>query len=75
MYEKPRSLKVRHYTARLIDVNEYLTSFIGATIADKIGITELNKLFQTVCITADLSKRMFRTFIASLFCLKIRKHV
>ena len=37
-------LKVRRYTARLIDLNEYLASFPGATMADKMGVTELNEI-------------------------------
>ena len=42
--EKPRSLTVRRYAARLIDLNEYLASFLGATLTDKIDVTELNKI-------------------------------
>ena len=38
------SLKARRYAARLIDLNEYLASFPGVTIADKLGITELNEI-------------------------------
>ena len=39
-----RSLKVRRYAARLIDLNEYLASFSGATMADKMGVIELNEI-------------------------------
>ena len=42
---KPRSLKVRCYTSCLIDLKEYLASFPEATMADKIGLTELNEMF------------------------------
>ena len=42
---KPRGLKVRNYAARLIDLNEYLASFPGAKMTDKIGVTELNEGF------------------------------
>ena len=42
--EKPRALTVRQYTARLIDLNEYLASFPGATLNDKIGVTKLNEI-------------------------------
>ena len=42
--EKPRALTVRRYAARLIDINEYLTSFPGATLNDKIGVTELKEI-------------------------------
>ena len=38
--EKPRCLKVRRYTARLIDLNEYLDLLPGATLSDKIGVTD-----------------------------------
>ena len=40
--KKPRILKVRCYAARLIDLNEYLDSFPGAPMEDKIDITELS---------------------------------
>ena len=40
---KSRSLKLRRYAACLIDLNEYLDSFPGVTLADKIGILELNE--------------------------------
>ena len=39
-----RSLKVRSYAARLIDLNEYLASFPGENLSDKIGVTELNEI-------------------------------
>ena len=37
----PQSLTVRRYAARLIDLNEYLASFPGATLTDKISVTKL----------------------------------
>ena len=42
--KKPHILKVRRYAVRLIDLNEYLASFPGSTIADKMGVTELNEI-------------------------------
>ena len=42
--KKPRALTVRHYAARLIDINEYLESFPGATLNDKIRVTELKQI-------------------------------
>ena len=42
--KNPCSLKLRGYAARLIDLNQYLASFPGATMADKMGVTELNKI-------------------------------
>ena len=38
------SLTVRHYAACLINLNEYLVSFLGATLTDKINITESNEI-------------------------------
>ena len=32
---KPRGLKVRLYAARLININDYLDSFPGATLSEK----------------------------------------
>ena len=40
--KKIRGLKVRHYAASLIDMNEYLASFMGSNLADKMDVTELN---------------------------------
>ena len=42
--KNPRRLKVGHYAARLIDLNEYLASFLGATLADKIEVTALDEI-------------------------------
>ena len=33
------------YAACLIDLNEYLASFPGAALTDKVGVTELNSIF------------------------------
>ena len=41
--KKSRTLTVRRYVARLIDLNEYLASFPGTDLTGKIGVTELNK--------------------------------
>ena len=41
--KKPRSLKVRQYMARLIDLNEYLDLLPEAIFSDKIGVTESEK--------------------------------
>ena len=37
--KKPCALTDRRYAARLIYLNEYLESFTGATLNDKIGET------------------------------------
>ena len=38
--KNPCNLKVRRYAVRLIDLNEYLSSFTGVTM----GVTELNEI-------------------------------
>ena len=38
------SLKIKRFTACLIDLNEYLDSFLGTTISDEIGVTKLNEI-------------------------------
>ena len=42
--KKPRALTVRRYLARLIDLNEYLESFPGANLNDKIRLTKINEI-------------------------------
>ena len=37
-------LTVKRYAERMIDLNEYLVSFLGATLDDNIGVTELNEI-------------------------------
>ena len=41
----PRRLKLRRYTHNLIELNEYLASLAGEKQTEKIGVTELNKMF------------------------------
>ena len=41
---KPRELKVRCYTAIIIDLNNYLDVLPGAKASDKIGETEINEI-------------------------------
>ena len=45
--KKPRSLTLRFYAALLIDLNEYLASFPGATLTYKISVTELKEILPT----------------------------
>ena len=42
--KKPSALTIRRYAASLIDLNEYLESFPGANLTDKISITRLNEI-------------------------------
>ena len=46
--KKMRSLTVRRYAARLIDLKEYLASFPGENLTDKTGITELNEILLNI---------------------------
>ena len=42
--KNPRSLKVRRYAKRLIDLNNHLASFPGATMVYKMVIPGLNEI-------------------------------
>ena len=64
---KPHRLTIRQYVARFIDLNEYLASFPGATMSDKMGVTEFNGILLKVCQTAGQNKRMYRVLIVKLF--------
>ena len=41
---KPQELRVRLYNACLIDINEYLATFLGEKSSDKICEAELNEI-------------------------------
>ena len=56
--KKTYSLTVRRYAACLIDLNEYLASFTGATFTDKIGVTKLNEILLN-SIPNSWSKRAY----------------
>ena len=42
---KPKNLKVRKCTDRLIGINEHLDAFHGSKASDNIGETEFNVIF------------------------------
>ena len=42
--KKIRALTLRKYAARQMDINEYLVSFMGATLNDRISVTKLNEI-------------------------------
>ena len=41
---KPRGVKLRRYSSHLINLNKYLDLLPVATMYDKIGVTELDKI-------------------------------
>ena len=63
-------LKVRHYTARLIEIIEYLDLFSGEELTDKIGVTELKAFFLIVCPIVGSSKHMYRDLIVDMLRFK-----
>ena len=65
--ETPHSLKVRLYALHSIDLNEYLDSFLGATLADKIDVTELNDIFENI-MTNSWSKK---AYVQGFYCESI----
>ena len=56
--KKPRSLKVRHFVERLIDLNEYLASFPVKTLSDKMDVTELHEIILNI-MTNSWSKKAY----------------
>ena len=64
IYEKPCSLKVGSYAVHLIDLNEHLASFPGATIADKIGVTKQNEILLNI-MTNSCSKE---AYVQGFYC-------
>ena len=46
--KKPRSLPVRRYAERLIDLNEYLSSFPEANLTNNIGVIKLNEILLNI---------------------------
>ena len=56
------SLKVRCYAEPLIDLNEYLSSFPGATLADKMDVTELNEIILNSMPTSWSKKAYIQGF-------------
>ena len=60
--KNPQSLKVRHYDALLIDLNEYLASFPGETMAEKMGVTELNEI-----LLNSMPKIWYKQFYVQVF--------
>ena len=65
--KNPYRLKVRRYFARLIDLDEYLASFLGATISDNMVVTDLNEILLSSISNRSTKKRMYTGFIVKLF--------
>ena len=55
---KPRGLRVRRYVDLFIDLNEYLDSFFGFKLSDKIVVNEL-KIFLLNIMTNKWSKQAY----------------
>ena len=58
----PCGLKVRRYAACFIDINEYLDFSPGATLSDKIGLTELNQKNLNIMPNSCSKKAYVRIF-------------
>ena len=59
---KTCSLKVRLYAGRLIDLYQYLASFPGATLSDKIDVTEFNEIILNIIHNSRSKQSYFRVF-------------
>ena len=83
--EKLRILKVRRYVAHLIDLNGYLNSFPGATLADKIDVTEFNKIMlnstpdscskQAYVQGFDCKSTFFKKYVNMFECMEIAEYI
>ena len=65
--KKPCGIKVIHYADHLIDFNEYLDSFPGDNLYDKIGVTEMNEILFN-CMPNSWSKQ---SYVQGFYCESI----
>ena len=68
--KKSRSLKVGRYAECLIGLNEYLASFTGETIADNMGVTELNEILSNSMPNIWSKKAFVQGFDCEIISLK-----
>ena len=71
LYEKPQSLKVRRYAACKIYLNHYLASFPGATMADKIGVNEINGIVLKIMHNSWYNQACVQCFDCGSFFFKL----
>ena len=64
------SLTARRYAVHLMDLNEYLASFLGTTLTDKIGLTELNGILLNSIINISSKKAHVQDFDCVSITLK-----
>ena len=69
--EKPGIITVICYATGLTDLNEYLSSFPGATLTDKIGVTELNEIILNGMPTSCYIQAYVQGFYCESITLKI----
>ena len=67
---KPHRLTIRQYVARFIDLNEYLASFPGATMSDKMGVTKLNEILLNSMINSWSKQAFSQGFDCETISLK-----
>ena len=65
--KKTCALTVRSYAARLIDLNEYLESFLGSTFNDKINVTKLSEIILNSMLNSWYRQPMYKALIVGLF--------
>ena len=83
--KQPHSLTVRRYAALLIDLNEYLESFPGATLTDKIGLNKLNEILPNSMPTRcykhayvqgfDCEYITFKKYVNMFECMEISEYI
>ena len=68
--KNPRILNVRRYAERLIDLNEYLASFPGSAVTDKMGVTELNEILLNSIINSWSKQAYIQSFACGSISFK-----
>ena len=65
-----RGLKVRHYAAHLIDLNEYLNSFPGGNLNENIRMTEMNEMLWSIMLDSSIKQAYVQGFDCASSTLK-----
>ena len=73
--KNPHILKVGRYDVCLIDLNEYLALFPGATMSDNIGVTELNNILSNSMPNSWSKQAYVQGFDCETIPFKICKYV
>ena len=68
---KPRELKVRHYAACMIFINEYFSDLPGAKECDKIGEMDINEILLNIMPNGCSTQVYVQGFMVKLLLKKM----